>query len=113
MRDVPSSRPSCNLPPRSASAAPSHGADPGDLAEDLREAASLVAASRPDVAERLLARVAKLEAGASLADLAAAGDDGAAALVIEYDAAHRAAPLILVHEDAVVASAWPPPPFPA
>lgn len=71
-------------------AATSHGAPPEKtLADELREAAVLLDVEHPAVAERLRTRAAKLEGGASLEDLAAAGDGGAA-LMLDHQRASRA-----------------------
>lgn len=101
MRDVSHAQRPRKGAPRSASssAALPHGAPPetAQLTAELREAARLLRKEHPDAARRLRARAKKLESGASLEDLAAAGDGGAT-LVLEYAAAHHAAPLLMTHE---------------
>lgn len=54
------------------------------LAAELHEAADALAEIRPNVAARLRERAEKLEGGATLDDLAAAGD-ACAALVVKYE----------------------------
>lgn len=79
MRDVAPLSPARNPSLCSPSAPPSAGGEPREtLTTDLRELADAVGGVFPDIARRMRERATLLEAGATLAELAAAGDKSAA-----------------------------------